>query len=74
MNHFLHKSYVKQKKPVIGISPEALDILLAYHWPGNLIQLQNVIERALAMGVVDMIKPEDLPSEIRTFDEVSKLA
>jgi DNA-binding NtrC family response regulator len=74
MNHFLHQTYVKQKKSVIGISPEALDILLAYHWPGNLIQLQSVIERALAMGVADMIKPEDLPSEIRTFDEVSKLA
>jgi DNA-binding NtrC family response regulator len=73
MNHFLHQAYAKQKKPVIGISPEALDILLSYHWPGNLIQLQSVIERALAMGVADMIKPEDLPSEIRTFDEVSKL-
>jgi DNA-binding NtrC family response regulator len=74
LNHFLYQAYTRQKKPVIPIAPEALDILLAYHWPGNLIQLQSVIERALAMGVADMIKPEDLPTEIRTFDEVSKLA
>lgn len=74
LNHFLHKLYAKHKKPVVAVSPEAFEILLEYHWPGNLIQLQNVIERAIALGVKDMIRPEDLPSEIRTFDEVSKLS
>jgi DNA-binding NtrC family response regulator len=74
INHFLHLIYAKHKKPVVAISPEAVDILMAYHWPGNLIQLQNVFERAIALGVTDMIRPEDLPSEIRTFNEVSKLS
>lgn len=74
MNHFLHRIYAKHNKPVVAIAPEALDILLDYHWPGNLIQLQNVIERAVALGVKDMIRPEDLPAEIRTFNEVSKLS
>lgn len=74
MNHFLHRIYAKHKKTVVGIAPEAFDILLNYHWPGNLIQLQNVIERAVALGVTEMIHPEDLPAEILTFDEVSKLS
>jgi DNA-binding NtrC family response regulator len=46
---------------------------MRYHWPGNLIQLQNVIERALALGVEDLIGPEDLPAEIQTFSEISKI-
>ncbi len=74
MNHFLHRIYGKHNKPVVAIAPEAFDILLDYHWPGNLIQLQNVIERAIALGVKDMIRPEDLPAEIRTFNEISKLS
>lgn len=74
INHFLHRIYAKYKKKVVAISPETIDILLDYHWPGNLIQLQNVIERAIALEIPDMIRPDDLPSEIRTFNEVSKLS
>jgi transcriptional regulator of acetoin/glycerol metabolism len=44
-----------------------------YHWPGNLIQLQNVIERALALGVDELIQPDDLPAEIQTFSQISKM-
>jgi DNA-binding NtrC family response regulator len=73
INHFIHQVCQRQNKGCIGVSPEALDILLGYHWPGNLIQLQNVIERAFALGVRDMVRPDDLPAEIRTFAEVSKL-
>ena len=50
-----------------------MNILLKYHWPGNLIQLQNVIERAYAMGVENAIAPEDLPAEIRTFGTISQM-
>jgi transcriptional regulator of acetoin/glycerol metabolism len=50
-----------------------MKILLEYHWPGNLIQLQNVIERAYAMGVENTIGPEDLPAEIRTFGTISQM-
>jgi DNA-binding NtrC family response regulator len=73
IHHFIYQICTKQGKRVINISPEALDILMRYHWPGNLIQLQNVIERALALGVEDLIGPEDLPAEIQTFSEISKI-
>ncbi len=73
INEFIYKLCRKHGKAIIGVHPEALDILMRYHWPGNLIQLQNVIERALALEVDQLIRPGDLPSEIRTFSEISKL-
>lgn len=73
INHFVHQACAKHNRRVIGVSPDALDILMRYHWPGNLIQLQNVIERALALGVEDAIQPGDLPAEIQTFSTISKM-
>ena len=55
------------------LQQEAIRRLRHYHWPGNLIQLQNVIERALALGVDELIQPEDLPAEIETFSRISKM-
>jgi DNA-binding NtrC family response regulator len=73
IQHFIHQICRQQKKRIINVSPEAIDIIMRYHWPGNLIQLQNVIERALALGVEDVIGPDDLPAEIQTFSEISKM-
>ncbi len=72
INHFLYTDSPAAKTRIYGITPSAMDILLRYHWPGNLIQLQNVIERAFAMGVENAIGPEDLPAEIRTFGTISQ--
>ena len=74
IHHFIYQICTRQSKRIISASPEALDILMRYHWPGNLIQLQNVIERALALGVEELIGPDDLPAEIQTFSEISKIS
>ncbi len=73
IHHFIYQICTKQNKRIISMTPEAQDVLMRYHWPGNLIQLQNVIERALALGVEDVITSEELPAEIQTFSEISKL-
>jgi DNA-binding NtrC family response regulator len=73
INHFVNQACAKNNRRAISVSPDALDILMRYHWPGNLIQLQNVIERALALGVEDAIQPNDLPAEIQTFSTISKM-
>ncbi len=73
IHHFIHQACRQQQKRLISVSPEALDVIMRYHWPGNLIQLQNVIERALALGVDEVIEPDDLPAEIQTFSEISKM-
>lgn len=72
INHFLDKFKVKIEKKILNTSAEALDYLLRYNWPGNVIQLENVIERSFALGVDSTIQVEDLPSEIVTFGELSK--
>ncbi len=72
MNQFLYQHNMKHSKKIGCVSPEALDVLLDYHWPGNVIQLGNVIERAFAMGVEGIINLSDLPPEVKTFGETAK--
>jgi len=74
INHFLNRYNAKNENKVMNISPDALDVLLRYNWPGNVIQLENVIERAFALRVDLTIEVDDLPSEIKTFEEISKIS
>lgn len=73
ITRFLGRFSAHGRPPIAGVSFDALDVLLRYHWPGNIIQLENVIERAVALGVDVVIDVEDLPSEIKTFNEISKI-
>jgi DNA-binding NtrC family response regulator len=50
--------------PVEGISKPALKLLMNYTWPGNVRQLESVIERAVLMAEGTIIQPEDLSAEI----------
>jgi DNA-binding NtrC family response regulator len=72
-NHFLQQFNAKSAKKVLSAAPEAMDYLFGYGWPGNVIQLENVIERAFALGVELVIQIEDLPAEIRTAGEISRM-
>ena len=74
INHFLNKFNKNRENTVMNVSPETLDVLLKYNWPGNVIQLENVIERAYALKVDMTIEVDDLPSEIKTFGEISKIS
>ena len=47
-----------------GISKQALKLLMNYNWPGNVRQLESVIERSILMAESNYVEPEDLPSEI----------
>jgi transcriptional regulator with PAS, ATPase and Fis domain len=55
-----------QHTMVRAFSPEAMAALGAYSWPGNVRQLQNVIERLVVSGRREVVVPDDLPFEIRT--------
>ena len=72
INHFLNKFNSNNEAKVLNVSPDALDVLLRYNWPGNVIQLENVIERAFALRVDLTIGLDDLPSEIKTFGEITR--
>ena len=51
-------------KTVAGITPEALAVLERYHWPGNIRELENVIERAIVLGSGEQITPDALPPQL----------
>ena len=59
--YFVAKFAAKCKVKAKRISPEAMAGLVNYDWPGNVRELENAIERALVLGVSEMIEPEDLP-------------
>ena len=49
-----------------GLAPEALQILLDYDWPGNVRELRNLIESMVVLAPGSVIRPEDIPPEIRS--------
>jgi two-component system response regulator PilR (NtrC family) len=64
--HFLDKYRGLVGKPIEGgISKAALECLESHDWPGNVRQLENVIERAVALEASEQIQPESLPGEVR---------
>src|SRR5690606_35368062 len=59
--HFVKKLAQQMDKRITGISPEAMQLLVAHDWPGNVRELANAIERAMVVGRPPVIRPEDLP-------------
>ncbi|GBC78972.1 Transcriptional regulatory protein ZraR [bacterium HR09] len=61
---FLKRFGEENGKPHLTLSPQALDVLMAYHWPGNVRQLENVIERAVVLSQGPVIEPDLFPAEV----------
>ncbi|SRR5579875_751636 len=64
VEHFLHLQTLEGEKP-LRISPQALELLQRYSWPGNVRQLRAVIQRGHILCNDSIILPEDLPEEIQ---------
>ncbi len=60
-NYFVKKYSRAMAKPISEISPEAMDVLVRFDWPGNIRELENAIERAMVVGKPPSILPENLP-------------
>jgi two-component system NtrC family response regulator len=61
---FLRRYNVKFRKNIQGIADSTLQILGAYWWPGNIRELENLIERLVAVSDKDWLTDEDLPYEL----------
>ncbi|WP_337965887.1 sigma-54 dependent transcriptional regulator [uncultured Flavobacterium sp.] len=61
-NYFLKKYSASSRKNVNSISAEALEQLMQYNWPGNIRELEHLIERNVLLAKTDEIKKFDLPS------------
>ena len=62
VSHFLRRFNRRFHRDVRGIAPDALAALTAYTFPGNVRELENLIERAYAMGAREQIQLTDLPT------------
>jgi len=63
--HFTERFARQMGKTVAKVSADAMQLLRAFHWPGNVRQLENVIERAVALETTEAVLPERLPDGIR---------
>ncbi len=61
IDHFLRRYAAENDKAVEGLSREAQDVLLKYDYPGNVRELENIIERAVVIAREEVISVEDLP-------------
>ncbi|MGD9898863.1 MAG: sigma-54-dependent transcriptional regulator [Calditrichaceae bacterium] len=73
IRYFVEKYSGENGKNVQGISKEAQDYLLRYHFPGNIRELENIIERAVVFARDEIITTEDLPPGLSTSSEKSVL-
>ena len=65
IDHFIQKHRERINSQVSGLHPRAMAMLAAYGWPGNIRELENVIQRVMVVATGDMLDVGDLPPEIR---------
>jgi len=66
--HFLHKLASRMGKKINAISEQAMTLLNLYAFPGNVRELENIIERAVALSNSDTIQPHDLPPDLAELE------
>ena len=66
--YFLDKFKTRMNKVVRGISPEAMELLENYAYPGNVRELMNIMERAVALCRGEVIMPHDLPGDLSELE------
>jgi len=64
VDHFLKHFCLRHRRPAITIDPEAMKVLVAANWPGNVRQLRNVIERLVVTVTADLVSVSALPTEL----------
>ena len=65
VNHFLGKMARGRQASTVGCSPEAMTRLMEYHWPGNIRELENMIERLVVLSRSGTIDVSDLPEHLQ---------
>ncbi len=65
--YFLQKHLPRSNKKIKGFTKEAMEVLMNYSFPGNVRELENIIERAIMLEKSPSITPESLPQTIKMF-------
>ncbi|MFD1294796.1 sigma-54 interaction domain-containing protein [Lutibacter holmesii] len=73
VDHFIQKTNKKNGTNIIRVASSAIDALMVYHWPGNIRELENCIERAAIISADQVIRVENLPPTLQTAESSSTL-
>jgi two-component system response regulator AtoC len=73
-DHFLAKFNERLRKKVEGIGPDATEVLMQYPWPGNIRELENVIERAVLFCDESRLHANDLPPDVRGIPVIANVS
>ncbi len=72
VSHIIEKRKQNINKQISGISPQAVASLIAHSWPGNIRELENVIQRMMVVCKGETLETQDLPTEIRGAESETK--
>jgi two-component system response regulator AtoC len=67
IQYFLNRFSQRFAKKILGLDKTARDVLLAYSYPGNIRELQNIIERGVALAETDTLTLADLPPDLQEY-------
>jgi DNA-binding NtrC family response regulator len=73
LESFVREASAQHDRPRIVVSPDAMSILVGYDWPGNVRELKNLVESMVVLSPGRIIRPEDIPPEIRDARGRSRL-
>ena len=62
--YFVQRFAKRSNKPILSIANEYLVCLQQYHWPGNIRELKNIVERSVILSNSDLLTPDSLPYEL----------
>jgi DNA-binding NtrC family response regulator len=65
VRHFLQRYSQESGKSITAISDDSMELLCAYNWPGNIRELENAVEQAVALSYQSILTPDDLPEAVR---------
>ena len=72
VNHFINRFNHLQQKNISGVTPEVMTMLMSHSWPGNIRELENLIERAFVLSSEGLISLESLPEDMSGLKTVTK--
>jgi len=73
MEHFIRKYAKENNKSIVGVTAETRDLLMRYSYPGNVRELENIIERAVVLTKGEVVTSADIPLHLKSVESEEKI-